>query len=142
MNQIKRQSALNYYERLDEKTSESVKSRKTAVERAIEISHKLEDKGQETWQKWIQRITGCEAAVENSSCCLCAVICVLIIVLVFVAVPILVNGLSTSYDQSVCETLGVGDCWSHQNKTEVSTVFNSTDVSNSTEVSNSTDESG
>ena len=60
----------------------------------------------------------------------------------FVAVPILVNGLSTSYDQSVCETLGVGDCWSHQNKTEVSTVFNSTDVSNSTEVSNSTDGSG
>ena len=60
----------------------------------------------------------------------------------FVAVPILVNGLSTSYDQSVCETIGVGDCWSHQNETEVSTVFNSTDVSNSTEVSNSTDESG
>jgi len=29
----KRQSAFNYYERLDEKTSESVKSRKTAVER-------------------------------------------------------------------------------------------------------------
>ena len=93
MNQIKRQSAVNYYERLDEKTSESVKSRKTAVERlfftpthtlksvklkpsggynflvfrVIEISHTLEEKRQETWQKWIQRITGCEAAVENSS---------------------------------------------------------------------------
>merc|ERR1711976_394903 len=40
----KRQSAVNYYERLDEKTSQSVKSRKTAVEREIEISHTLEEK--------------------------------------------------------------------------------------------------
>merc|ERR1712131_488986 len=74
----KRQSAFNYYERINEKTSDNLESRKTAVERAKEISHKLEDKRQAAWSEWIQKMMSCEAIVEKSSCGLCAIICALI----------------------------------------------------------------
>merc|ERR1712064_149457 len=105
----RRQTAVNYYE-----THGETGRRKTAVER-------INEQRKETWADWIKTLISWEAAVENASCYLCAIICVLIIVLLCVAVPILINGISTT-KEPVCASTDEG-CWSNQSNTDL----NSTD---------------
>merc|ERR1711875_40198 len=107
----RRQTAVNYYE-----THGETGRRKTAVER-------IEEQRKETWAEWIKTLISWENAVENASSYLCAIICVLIIVLLCVAVPILINGISTT-KEPVCASTD-GGCLSNQNNTDLNSTVES-----------------